>query len=165
MVRKTQAEGEGSRSSAQFAETVKASAQQIWLAGLGAFAKAQEEGGKVFEALVKEGATMQRKTQAAAEDRFGDTATRMASTASELSSKASGGLDKLEGLFEERVARALNRLGVPSARDVEELTGRVEELTRLIERMNAAAPRPPRRAAKAPPMRAALRRPPRRRAG
>ena len=39
------------------AGTVKESAQQIWLAGLGAFAKAQEEGSKVFEALVKEGAS------------------------------------------------------------------------------------------------------------
>jgi hypothetical protein len=48
---------------------VKDSAQQIWLAGLGAFAKAQEEGTKVFEALVKEGIGMQRKSQAAAEEK------------------------------------------------------------------------------------------------
>ena len=41
---------------------IKESAQQIWLAGLGAFAKAQEEGGKAFESLVKEGLTIQRKT-------------------------------------------------------------------------------------------------------
>ena len=39
--------------------TIRESAQQIWLAGLGAFAKAQAEGGKVFEALVREGQTMQ----------------------------------------------------------------------------------------------------------
>ena len=38
---------------AQLSSTVKDSAQQIWLAGLGAFAKAQEEGNKVFEALVE----------------------------------------------------------------------------------------------------------------
>ena len=47
----------------QLAMTVKDSAQQIWLAGLGAFAKAQEEGGKVFEALVKEGETIQARTR------------------------------------------------------------------------------------------------------
>ena len=52
------------QSNAQLSSTVKDSAQQIWLAGLGAFSKAQEEGGKVFEALVKEGMTIQRKTQA-----------------------------------------------------------------------------------------------------
>ena len=43
------------------AGAIKDSAQQIWLAGLGAFSKAQEEGGKVFDTLVKEGLTIQRK--------------------------------------------------------------------------------------------------------
>ncbi|HSH89586.1 MAG TPA: phasin family protein, partial [Ramlibacter sp.] len=56
----------------QLSGTVKESAQQIWLAGLGAFAKAQEEGGKVFEALVKEGTSIQRKTQAAAEEKISE---------------------------------------------------------------------------------------------
>ena len=50
-------------------DAVKESAQQIWLAGLGAFSKAQAEGGKVFEALVKEGVNMQRKTQTVAEEK------------------------------------------------------------------------------------------------
>ncbi|TXI19947.1 MAG: phosphohistidine phosphatase, partial [Ottowia sp.] len=44
----------------QLASTIKESTQQIWLAGLGAFAKAQEEGGKMFDALVKEGEAMQK---------------------------------------------------------------------------------------------------------
>jgi poly(hydroxyalkanoate) granule-associated protein len=57
--------------------TVKDSAQQIWLAGLGAFSKAQEEGGKVFEALVKEGLTIQRKTQAVAEEKISEATSRM----------------------------------------------------------------------------------------
>ena len=52
------------------AGSVKESAQQIWLAGMGAFSKAQEEGTKVFESLVKEGLSMQRKTQSAAEDKI-----------------------------------------------------------------------------------------------
>ena len=58
------------KTGAQLSGTVKESAQQIWLAGLGAFAKAQEEGGKVFEALVKEGTSIQRKTQSAAEEKI-----------------------------------------------------------------------------------------------
>ena len=53
---------------------VKESAQQIWLAGLGAFSKAQDEGGKVFESLVKEGVNMQRKTQTVAEERITEAA-------------------------------------------------------------------------------------------
>ena len=46
----------------QMSEQMKQSAQQIWQAGLGAFAKAQQEGGKVFESLVKEGSKLQETT-------------------------------------------------------------------------------------------------------
>lgn len=141
---KTGEEGEepGERKTpAQLADTVKDSAQQIWLAGLGAFSKAQEEGGKVFEALVKEGVTLQRKTQTAAGDKFTEATSRMASMATDLSSRASGQWDKLESIFEERVARALKKLGVPSARDVAELAARVEELNRTVAAMGGGAPR------------------------
>ena len=118
--------------SADFSSTVKESAQQIWLAGLGAFAKAQEEGSKVFDTLVKEGVTMQRKTQAAAGDKLSEATSRMTSMASEISSKASGGWDKLETIFEDRVAKALKNLGVPTARDLEALSARIDELNRNL---------------------------------
>ena len=112
MVTKLKKASGNTRTGAQLSGTIKESAQQIWLAGLGAFAKAQEEGGKVFDNLVKEGTSLQRKTQAAAEERLSDATSRMASMATEISSKASGQWDKLESIFEERVAKALNKLGV-----------------------------------------------------
>jgi poly(hydroxyalkanoate) granule-associated protein len=121
-----------------FADTVKESAQQIWLAGLGAFSKAQEQGGKVFEALVKEGLEMQRKTQSTAGEKFSEASSRMSSMASEFTSKASGHWDKLESIFEERVSRALNHLGVPSAREVNTLMARIEELERKVDKLGAA---------------------------
>ena len=72
----------------QLAQTVKDSAQQIWLAGLGAFAKAQGEGGKVFDTLIKEGVSLQRKTQAVAEEKLGDVAGKMSAMAGEVGSSA-----------------------------------------------------------------------------
>ena len=54
----------------QLAQTVRESAHQIWLAGLGAYSKAQEEGNKVFDALVKEGETIQKKTRKAADEKM-----------------------------------------------------------------------------------------------
>jgi len=59
MADKKKAAGNGLFDSA-LASSVKESAQQIWLAGMGAFAKAQAEGKQVFEALVKEGASLQK---------------------------------------------------------------------------------------------------------
>ena len=100
---------------------IRDSAQQIWLAGLGAFSKAQEEGGKVFETLVKEGLSIQRKTQSVAEERINEATSRVSHMANDISSKAQGQWDKLENIFEERVAKALGKLGVPAARDVEAL--------------------------------------------
>lgn len=122
---------------------IKDSAQQIWLAGLGAFSKAQAEGGKAFETLVKEGLSIQRKTQAVAEERINEATQRMSSMANEIGSKAAGQWDKLENIFEERVAKALNKLGVPSARDIDALIERIDALSAAVERQGgqAAAPR------------------------
>ena len=136
------------KSNAQLSSTVKDSAQQIWLAGLGAFSKAQEEGGKVFESLVKEGLTIQRKTQAVAEEKITEATSRVTTMASDIGSKAQGQWDKLENIFEDRVAKALAKLGVPSARDLEALSARVDALAKGSKAAPAKAATKP--AAKAP---------------
>ena len=118
---------------------VKDSAQQIWLAGMGAFAKAQAEGRQVFEALVKEGASLQKRTQSAAEERIGEVTNRMSSMAGDVSSRAGQQWDKLESIFEERTAKALKRLGVPVAKDLEALSARVDALSAQVERLARGA--------------------------
>ena len=145
------------KSNAQLSSTVKESAQQIWLAGLGAFSKAQEEGGKVFEALVKEGLTIQRKTQAVAEEKITEATSRVTNMASDIGSKAQGQWDKLENIFEDRVAKALAKLGVPSARDLEALSARVDALAKGSKAApaKAAAKTAAKPAAKAPAKKAA----------
>src|SRR3954467_14869729 len=92
----SEAGNKGSAGNEKLAGTVKESASQIWLAGLGAFAKAQEEGSKVFDALVREGVTMQKKTQTVAEEKISEATSKMASMATDISSRASGQWDKLE---------------------------------------------------------------------
>ncbi|MDH4448221.1 MAG: phasin family protein [Acidovorax sp.] len=131
MVKKLQKlSADSKKSNAQLSSTIKDSAQQIWLAGLGAFSKAQEEGGKVFESLVKEGLTIQRKTQAVAEERISEATSRVTSMATDIGSKAQGQWDKLETIFEDRVAKALSKMGVPSARDLQALSDRVDALAK-----------------------------------
>ncbi len=133
----------------------KDSASQIWQAGLGAFAKAQEEGGKVFEALVREGQAFQRKTQAATGERLSEAAERMASMAGEFQQRATGQWGKLEGIFEERVSHALKRLGVPSDQDLQALLARIEALEQALAHAKGPARRAP--AKKAAPRKAAPR--------
>ncbi|MDI1236082.1 MAG: phasin family protein [Polaromonas sp.] len=162
MVKKLQKMSADKKSGPQLSGAVKESAQQIWLAGLGAFSKAQEEGGKVFETLVKEGLSIQRKTQAVAEEKISTATNKMASMATDITSKAGTQWDKLENIFEERVAKALNKLGVPSAKDVDALIARIDELNKNVQQMGArsAAPKPaPRAAAKAAAGKSAARKP------
>lgn len=111
----------------QLAQTVKDSAQQIWLAGLGAFAKAQEEGNKVFDALVKEGETIQKRTRKAADEKI-----------AVVAGKAVGTWDRLEQVFEDRVAKALGSLGVPTKKDIDKLSKRVAELTAVVQKLTEA---------------------------
>ena len=135
---------------------VKDSAQQIWLAGLGAFARAQAEGTKVFDTLVKDGTSLQKKSQSAAEDKISEVTSKMSSLAGDVQARAGQQWDKLEGIFEQRTAKALNKLGVPSASDVDALTARIDELSAKVAKLSKAAPaqagplKPVRRAAARP---------------
>ena len=117
---------------AQLKGSVKDSAQQIWQAGLGAITRAQAEGTKAVESLVKESISIQRKTQSAAEGKLNEASHKVSSMATDISSKASGQWDKLEGIFEERVAKALKKLGVPTASEVNALHARIDELSKAV---------------------------------
>lgn len=139
MVKKTQKTNTGKKTGPQMSSAVKDSAQQIWLAGLGAFSKAQQEGGKVFDALVKEGQSIQRKTQEVAEGKITEAASRMNDLASDIQSRVGNQWDKLENLFEDRVAKALSKLGVPSAREINVLAMRIDQLDITIQKINASS--------------------------
>lgn len=142
MVKKINESSSTESKNAQLSGSVKDSAQQIWQAGLGAFTRAQAEGTKAFESLVKEGVHIQRKTQAAAEEKIAEATSKMTNMATDISSKASGQWDKLENIFEERVAKALNKLGVPSAKDVNALIARIEELNKAVQKLSVKSPGP-----------------------
>lgn len=148
MVRKLKAMAQRADSDNQLRAAVKESAQEIWLAGLGAFAKTQQEGRKVFKALVREGTGMQKRTMQATEDTVNDVTAKVTKVAANLQKQANGTWDKLETVFEQRVERALTRLGVPTNKEIAALTRRVEELTRSVATLTKAKP------AKAPAKRA-----------
>lgn len=137
----------------ELAAAVKDSAQQIWLAGLGAFSKAQDtsgtvldKGSKLFDTLVRQGTSIQKRTMKVTEDKVNEVTSKVTKAASRISDKANGTWDKLEGVFEQRVERALGRLGVPTAKEVEALAKRVEQLTASVQALTKAGK--PARAAK-----------------
>ena len=134
MLKKAKAES-SSAQKAQAKNLSKAildSSHQIWLAGLGAFSKAQQEGMKVFDTLVKQGESVEAKTRAAASQTAEAARDAAKAKAAEMQARAGETWDKLEQVFEERVARALGRLGVYTSSDIEKLTKRVNALSESV---------------------------------
>lgn len=150
--------GLGALQGSALAGAVRDSAQQIWLAGMGAYSKAQAEGGKVFDTLVKEGLNLQKKTQGLAEEKISEVTGRMTAMADSVTARAGQNWDKLEAIFEQRTAKAMNKLGVPTAKDVEALTKRVDELAAAVARLSKAAPAKAAKAAAKAPAKAPARR-------
>ena len=128
-------------------KTVMDSAQQIWLAGLGAFVKGQQEGGKLFASLVKEGAALDAKTRKLTEAKVAEARGNVESTLGQVRERSQETWDKLEKVFENRVSRALGRLGVPGHDDIRKLSAKVDELSREVRKLNGGA-MPRKRAAK-----------------
>lgn len=115
------------------------SAQQIWAAGLGALKGAQGQGGKLFESLVKEGLSIEQKTRKFATGKVDEVRDVVEHKVEKVKERASDTWDKLEKVFEDRVSRALGKLGVPGRDEMEALVTRVEELSKAVKKLNPQA--------------------------
>ena len=97
------------------------SAQQIWLAGLGALSRAQHDGPKLFKSLVAEGGKVQDRTSKTVEKAIKGALENIQSAVSERVSDAKGRAqdtwDNVEKVFQSRVQKAIHELGVPSSRE------------------------------------------------
>lgn len=123
----------------RFTRTLSESAQQIWMAGVGAFGRAQAEGAKLFEALVKEGMTLEQNARKLAGNSADVVRDAVESRAGQARERATDTWDRLEKVFEDRVQRALGKLGVPSKDDLSDLSQRVERLTAELRRQGQPA--------------------------
>src|SRR6056297_2574403 len=139
---------------------IQDNAHEIWLAGLGAFSMAQEEGvnlvrkggklinertgqvisesSKLFERLVSEGRKLEGKGKKMAGNAVGGVRSDVEGRADKAREQARTNWDKLEKVFEERVARALSKLGVPTSEEIQELSERVQELNVRVRELAKA---------------------------
>ena len=148
--RKTTA-GTSNAQAERLGKSITESAQQIWLAGMGAFNRAQAEGGKLFESLVRDGLSLEQTARKFAGARADVMRDAVEGTVGQARERAADTWDKLEKVFEDRVQRALVKLGVPGRDDLNALTERVERLTAELRKANAApATAPARKAARKP---------------
>ncbi len=151
--------GKGGRKAAEASrdtsQQILDSSRSIWLAGLGAFSRVQAEGARMFEGLVKQGEALESKTRRAAVDTATAATDAAKAKVKEVKDGVGGTWDKLEQVFEARVARALAKLGVHTQSDVERLAERVDALSAAVNELIKAsgggkAPASKASAAKAP---------------
>lgn len=131
------ASGNAQAQAERLSRTLSESAQQIWLAGVGAFGRAQAEGAKLFEALVKEGLSLEKTARGFAGGRADFVRDAVESQVGQARERATDTWDKLEKVFEARVQKAMTRLGVPGRDDLADLARRVDGLTAELRRQQA----------------------------
>lgn len=136
------------------AERVKQSANRIWLAGLGAFATAEEEGGKLFKSLVEKGKEFEQegrdqldKVRERVEELAESARERVGTATEDVRDRAGEAWDKVESSWEDRMGRAMHKLGVPTRDEIARLTRRIEDLTKLVEKQAKATTTRTRKAA------------------
>ncbi|AXS81989.1 MULTISPECIES: phasin family protein [Marinobacter] len=120
---------------AQLAAKIKGSARQIWLAGLGAYTKAEEDTGRFFDRLVQEGEQLENRTRGVVEKQIKSVEDRVEG----VRERATGTWDRLEHMFDERVSGALRRLGIHRREEIDSLARRVEVLERELARLRDQA--------------------------
>ncbi|TCB34839.1 poly(hydroxyalcanoate) granule associated protein [Acinetobacter sp. ANC 4910] len=100
--------------------------KQIWLAGLGAFSRAEEEGNKLFDSLVKVGEELESKTTEIADQ-----------TVEKVSEKAKESVvdtkDKVEKLIDHSVHHSLNRIGLVTVKDIQHLENLILQLHSKVD--------------------------------
>jgi poly(hydroxyalkanoate) granule-associated protein len=125
--------------------------QQVWLAGMGAIARAQKEGPAAFHDAVADGLKLLNRSRAQTEkmirDAFETAQSTMQVRVEGVRDQAGETWDNLEALFQSRVQKALRQIGVPNADEIRLLTRRVAELNLAVQKLSG---KPARGAARRP---------------
>lgn len=120
-----------------FASDVKNYTHQIWLAGLGAYAKAGKEGADYFKKLVSEGEAVEKQGKELVSNQVEAANSRIESFKEKVQKKTGGRFNKVEEVFDERVASTLSRIGIPSKKDIDQLSAKLDDLSAALKSLQS----------------------------
>lgn len=126
-------------SAQRFGRNMSDSVQQIWLAGLGALSRTQQEGGKFFDTLVEEGVRIQEKTHAYTQEQVKQAREQTTPWVEQARKRTNAAMGKIEQAFDQRIVRAAKRMQMPSQGDIQDLSARIDELTREVRAARGTA--------------------------
>ncbi|HEX8692831.1 MAG TPA: phasin family protein [Longimicrobium sp.] len=112
----------------EIADGVTTRGRDVWLAGLGALATAEQEGTALYDRLVKQGETLVRRGETM-EKRGRE---RFDALKDEVEARREEAVEKVETTVYDPMVDALGRLGVPTRAEVGRLSAQVESLTERV---------------------------------
>ena len=116
---------------------ISESVHRVWLAGLGALSAAEDEGTKLFTALVTRG----RKYERTMKKPVDQATVEVKRKVKDVRGRAGKTVKKIERAFDDQIDAALHRIGVPTRKEIAALSRKVEKLTQTIAGKPKRAPR------------------------
>ena len=116
------------------------SAHKVWLAGLGAVAMAEQEGGKFFTNLMEQGQKLEGKSKKQVEKAKG--------TVSGMKTVAESYWETFGRTIDDQMTAVIHRIGVPTKDEIETLTKKVEDLTVAVDKLRTKSAAKPKTTAK-----------------
>jgi len=126
---------------ARAARTIRTSAQKALEAGVQAASGVRHSAVGAFDALVKQGAALEARSRRAALAKAEKAREAACARAEEARAKTVEAVSHLEKVFEQRVSKAISKLGVPTAKDVKALSRQVAQLQASVDRLHRARAR------------------------
>lgn len=123
--------------------------ENVFLAGLGALANAQKMGSDTFDTLVKDGRKFRQKAAKKTDRLISDVQSNVREMGEDAQERAEGlldkvryraNVDKLQSVFDKRVANTMDRLNVPSKNDVDKINRKLNKILKILEAQGKAAP-------------------------
>jgi poly(hydroxyalkanoate) granule-associated protein len=111
-------------SARRFRDDLVQAGRNVWFAGLGAVAMAEDEARGTFHRLVNRGRELDK-----------DKESRIGRTVEDLSGRAKNFTRKVETQFQDTMHATLRRVGVPNRDEIQTLIRRVEELTHKVDQL------------------------------
>lgn len=110
-------------------------AREIWLAGLGALAAVEEEGGKLFRNLVDKGNAYEKDKKEKLDEAWEKVSTRYKETEKKFASS----LSETASSVEDQLHSVASALGVPTRSEVENLSRKVDALIEKLDNLEKKA--------------------------
>lgn len=117
----------------EFANTPAEQLRRVWLASLGAFSVTRKHGGQWFGRFVEEGQGFAARSTRFARETVADARAQATGIFSPILLRAEKQFDAYAHIVEKRAGRVLNRFGIPSKRELEDLSRQVATLTRKLK--------------------------------